>query len=79
MIFAAFRTVAKLAIVSTTFAGLVVGAPAPSRADANLPPILVRHEETILIPVPDCSKSLPVFPGHCPDERVFAADCVCAE
>ena len=79
MTFATFRIAARITIAAASLGVFVVAAAAPSRADGNQPPIFVRPEETILIPVPECSKLRPVLFGRCADDDVFAANCGCTE
>ena len=79
MTFATFTTVARITMAAASVAGLVVGATAPSRADGNLPHVFVRQQETILIPVPECSELRAVLFGRCTADGVFTADCGCAD
>jgi hypothetical protein len=79
MTFVPFMIAARIATATVTVGMLVAGVPVPSQADGNLPHTVVRQDETILFPVPDCPKCLAVFHGHYPDDDVFAADCVCPD
>jgi hypothetical protein len=75
MTFATRMTAAGMVSAAATAGSLVAGTPVLSRADGIVPQV-VRRDQTILIPIPECPRYRPVLLGQDPEDDAFRIDCV---